>query len=204
MKRGLDDVEQWDEKYSRAEPPPWEIDAPQPVVVELAVSGQIRGRVLDVGCGSGENAIAVAQHGARVLGVDLSPRAIEQASAKARAKRVAVRFQVADALRLDRLGEVFDVVIDSGTFQVFFNDDLRSLYASSLANVVRPGGVLYLTCVSDRDKSDRGPRRIGEDEIRATFARGWVIEDLRECVRQRRVGPFRAWLATIRRDPDAL
>jgi SAM-dependent methyltransferase len=112
-----DDVEQWDEKYSRAEPPPWEIGAAQPVVVELATSGQLRGRVLDAGCGTGENTIVAAQHGARVLGVDLSPRAIEQASGKARAKGVAVRFQVADALRLDRLDEVFDVVIDSGTFQ---------------------------------------------------------------------------------------
>ena len=171
------DVEQWDEKYSRAEPPPWEIDAPQPVVVELATSGQLRGRVLDVGCGTGENAIVVAQHGGRVLGVDLSPRAIEQASAKALAKGVAVRFQVADALRLDRLDEVFDVVIDSGTFQAFFNDDMRSLYASSLANVVRPGGVVYLTCVGDCDTSDRGPRRVSEAEIRSTFARGWVVED---------------------------
>ena len=189
----------WDEKYSRAEPPPWEIDGPQSVVVELAASGQLRGRVLDVGCGSGENAIVVAQHGARVLGIDLSPRAIERASEKARAKGVTVRFKVADALRLDRLDDVFDAVIDSGTFQAFFNDDMRSLYASSLASVVRPGGVVYLTCVSDRDKSDRGPRRVTEAEIRSTFARGWVVEELRECVRQRRVGPFKAWLATIRR-----
>lgn len=193
------DVEQWDEKYSRAGPPPWEIDAPQPVVVELATSGQLGGRVLDVGCGTGENAIVVAQHGGRVLGVDLSPRAIEQASAKARAMGVAVRFQVADALRLDRLDEVFDVVIDSGTFQAFFNDDMRSLYASSLANVLRPGGVIYLTCVGDCDTSDRGPRRVSEAEIRSTFARGWVVEDLQECVRRRRVGPFKAWLARIRR-----
>ena len=112
---------------------------------------------------------------------------------------MAVRFQIADALRLDRLDEVFEAVIDSGTFQAFFNDDMRSLYASSLANVVRPGGVVYLTCVSYRDKSDRGPRRVTEAEIRSTFARGWVVEELRECVRQRRVGPFKAWLATIRR-----
>jgi SAM-dependent methyltransferase len=193
------DVEQWDEKYSRADPPPWEIDGPQPVVVELARSGQLLGRVLDVGCGSGENTIIVAQHGALALGVDLSPRAIEQAAAKARAKRVAVRFQVADALRLDRLDEVFDAVIDSGTFQAFFNDDMRALYASSLANVVRPGGVVFLTCVSDRETSDRGPRRVSEAEIRSTFARGWMIEELQECVRQRRVGPFKAWLARIRR-----
>ena len=193
------DVEQWDEKYSRGEPPPWEIDAPQPVIVELATSSQLRGRVLDAGCGTGENTIVAAQHGARVLGVDLSPRAIDQAAGKARAKGVAVRFQVADALRLDRLDEVFDVVIDSGTFQAFFTDDMRSLYASSLANVLRPGGVLYLTCVSDRETSDRGPRRVSEAEIRSTFARGWVVEELRECVRQRRVGPFKAWLARIRR-----
>lgn len=115
------------------------------------------------------------------------------------------RFEVGDALRLDRLGEVFDVVIDSGLFHTF-DAGKRSLYASSLSNVVRPDGVVYLTCISDQQPGDWGPRRVSEAEIRTTFAHGWVIDELRECRRERRSeleSPARAWLATIRRvSPD--
>jgi hypothetical protein len=105
---------------------------------------------------------------------------------------------VGDALRLGRLGESFNVVIDSAMFQSF-DADQRSLYASSLANVIEPGGVLYLTCVSDREPDEVGPRRVSEDDIRTTFMGGWEIDGLRECVRERVPGPAIAWLATIRR-----
>jgi hypothetical protein len=95
------------------------------------------------------------------------------------------------------LGETFNVAIDSGTFHTF-EADQRSLYASSLANVIEPGGVLYLTCVSDRQPGEVGPRRVSEEDIRTTFTRGWEIDGLRECVRERVPGPALAWLATIR------
>ena len=191
----------WDRWYA-GEPAPWEIDRPQPVLVQLAVDGRLSGRVLDVGCGSGEHVLLAAEHGAEALGIDVSPTAIKRAVEKARRRGSGARFQVGDALRLDRLGEIFDVAIDSGMFQTFDADE-RSLYASSLANVVRPGGVLYVTCVSDREPGepgpDSGPRRVSEDEIRTTFTRGWVVDELRECLRERRPSPANAWLATIRR-----
>jgi len=195
------DVDRWDEKYVRTDPPPWEINKPQSVLVELAASGRLRGRVLDLGCGTAEHAILAAQHGAQVLGVDISPNAVRRATEKARDRGAKARFVVGDALRLDLLGEIFDVVIDSGLFHTF-DAGKRSLYASSLAKVVRPEGVVYLTCVSDRQVGDWGPRRVGEAEIRATFAAGWVIDELRECSRERRAereSPAKAWLATIRR-----
>jgi SAM-dependent methyltransferase len=191
----------WDDWYA-GEPPPWEIDKPQPVFVELAEQGRLSGRVLDVGCGSGENVLLAAGHGADALGLDISPTAIDLAVEKSRERQIGARFQVGDALRLDRLDEMFDVVIDSGMFQSFDADE-RSLYASSLANVVAPGGVLYVTCVSDREPGEggreSGPRRVSEEDIRTTFTRGWVVEELRECIRERRPSLASAWLATIRR-----
>lgn len=191
----------WDNWYA-GEAPPWEIDKPQPVFVELAAQGLLSGRVLDVGCGSGENVLLAAEQGAHALGIDISPTAIDLAVQKSSDRQIGARFQVGDALRLDRLNEMFDVVIDSGMFQSFDADE-RSLYASSLTNVIRPGGILYVTCVSDHEPGESGPesgpRRVSEDEIRTTFTRGWVIEELRECVRERRPSPANAWLATIRR-----
>ena len=158
------EVDRWDEKYVRADPPPWEISRSQSVLVKLATSGRLRGRVLDLGCGTGEHSILAAAHGAQVLGIDVSPNAVRRAAEKAREGGVQARFEVGDALRLDRLGEVFDVVIDSGLFHTF-DAGKRSLYASSLSNVVRPDGVVYLTCISDQQPGDWGPRRVSEAEI---------------------------------------
>jgi cyclopropane fatty-acyl-phospholipid synthase-like methyltransferase len=95
--------------------------------------------VLDVGCGTGEHAILAAERGASALGVDVSPLAIALARRKARDRGVTAAFTVVDALDLGALGEVFDVVVDSGLFHVF-DDEERPQYAASLARVLRTGG----------------------------------------------------------------
>jgi hypothetical protein len=43
--------------------PPWEIGAPQPALRELAANGALRGRVLEVGCGTGEHTLMAAAAG---------------------------------------------------------------------------------------------------------------------------------------------
>src|SRR5689334_5201640 len=80
---------------------PWVIGEPQPAIVEVERAGSIRGRVLDVGTGAGEHTIALTALGYDVLGIDLSPSAVEYARRNAAAKGVpAARFRVADAVRL--------------------------------------------------------------------------------------------------------
>ncbi|MDN2502680.1 methyltransferase domain-containing protein, partial [Nocardia nova] len=80
---------------------PWVIGEPQPAIVEVEREGLIQGRVLDVGTGAGEHTIALTALGYDVLGIDLSPSAVEYARRNAAAKGVpAARFRVADAVRL--------------------------------------------------------------------------------------------------------
>jgi len=192
----------WDQWYVEG-PPAWEIGRPQSALVELATGGRLAGRVLDVGCGTGEHTILAARHGAQALGVDLSREAIRLAAEKARERGVSVRFKVADALSLHLLHEEFDVVIDSGLFHTFDRHELPR-YAASLAGVVRASAIVYVTCISDRQPGNWGPHRVSENDIRSTFGEGWRIEELRECVRERRADlespTARAWLATIRRE----
>jgi SAM-dependent methyltransferase len=59
--------------------PPWDIGGPQPEIVRLAEEGAIRGVVLDVGCGTGENALYLDGRGCDVWGIDFIPKAIERA-----------------------------------------------------------------------------------------------------------------------------
>jgi len=98
----------WDAAYTGSVPATWDIGRPQPAFLRLAESGQLTGRVLDAGCGTGEHALLAARFGAEVMGVDGSVRAIEQARDKAAARRLRVRFEVADALSLADLGQTFD------------------------------------------------------------------------------------------------
>src|SRR6266566_3792935 len=72
--------------------PPWDIGRPQQAYVELVQTGKIHGSVLDVGCGTGEHALYLAQHGHEVWGIDSSPTAIQKAQQKAAARGIAVTF----------------------------------------------------------------------------------------------------------------
>src|SRR6266700_8316680 len=72
--------------------PPWDIDRPQPAFTDLSVAGELLGRVLDLGCGTGEHALLAAQLGHDAVGIDQSAQAIEQATRKARDRGLEARF----------------------------------------------------------------------------------------------------------------
>jgi cyclopropane fatty-acyl-phospholipid synthase-like methyltransferase len=192
----------WDDSYTAESPPPWDIGRPQPAFVALAESGLLTGQVLDVGCGTGEHALLAAIRGAKATGVDISPAAIEQARAKAEERGLDVQFQVEDALDLRQLDLSFDVIIDSGVFHVFSDED-RPRYVASLAEVLRTGGTLYLMCFSDRQPGDFGPRRVRQDELRAAFTDGWAVQSITANTFEiRPVGGTtraQAWLAVFTR-----
>ena len=167
----------WDASYTGGQAP-WDIGRPQPAILHIADAGELMEPVLDNGCGSGEHALLAATIGLEVTGVDISPLAIERARGKARQRGLSAAFLVGDVLALDqveRLKPPFRTVIDTGCFHTFPNAD-RPIYASSLASVVEPGGVLHLLCFSEHTPGTDGPRRVTQAEIRATFARDWEVE----------------------------
>jgi SAM-dependent methyltransferase len=178
--------------------PPWDIGRPQAAFLGLAESGEIRGAVLDAGCGTGEHALMAAAMGLETTGVDTSPTAVGLAEAKANARSLDVRFLVADALELPALGTRFDTVMDSGLFHVF-DDESRTRYVASLGGSVVPGGRYHMLCFSDRVPGDVGPRRVSEEEIRTSFADGWEVLSIDPSAMEVTFTPERilAWLATI-------
>jgi SAM-dependent methyltransferase len=193
-----DTPQQWDDAYVAA--PPWDIGRPQAAFVGLAAAGKLTGRVLDVGCGTGENTLLAAKSGATATGIDISPRAIAKARSKAAERGIDASFDVGDAMHLAELGERFDVVIDSGVFHSF-DDDERARYVASLAGVIHQGGTYYALCFSDATPGDWGPRRIGRDEFYQAFAEGWTVEAIEatefEITEGHPIEHAYAWLATI-------
>jgi ubiquinone/menaquinone biosynthesis C-methylase UbiE len=94
---------------------------------------------LDVGCGAGNVAELAAGAGAHVTGIDLSPRLIDVARARAEAGGFHIHYSVGDAENLDVPDSSFDVV--SSCFGMIFAPD-HAAAAGELARVVRPGGRL--------------------------------------------------------------
>jgi SAM-dependent methyltransferase len=179
--------------------PPWDIGRPQPSFLELAEHGVLTGRVLDVGCGTGEHALMAAARGLEATGIDASPRAIGLAQHKARDRSLTARFLVWDALRLPDLGEQFDTVLDSGLFHVFDDED-RARFVASLGAIIPISGCYYLLCFSDRQPGTLGPRRVGQSEIRAAFGPSeWRIDAIDAVTMDTNMDAIgvQAWRATI-------
>jgi ubiquinone/menaquinone biosynthesis C-methylase UbiE len=193
----------FDAAYRSGSPPPWDIGRPQPAVIRLAEEGAIAGRVIDVGCGTGENALFLADRGLEVTGLDASPTAIGLAREKAAARRSSATFLVADALELPGLGRTFDVAVDTGLFHVFSDPD-RVRFERSLREVLPEGARYFMLCFSDRQPGFEHPRRVSQAEIRATFAEAWRIDSIvatrfaTQGLRGESRAPH-AWLASMTR-----
>jgi SAM-dependent methyltransferase len=191
----------WDASYLDG-PAPWDTGQPQPAIRRLAAEGAFAGAVLDAGCGTGENALHVASLGLHVLGIDVAETALSIAREKAAARGIDADFVVADALHLERLGRVFETVLDCGLFHTFDGDERRE-YVASLASVTSRGGRLYVLCFSDVGPDACGPHPVSQDELRAAFTRdtGWrltsVSPDRIQTRFHARGAP--AWLAKIER-----
>jgi ubiquinone/menaquinone biosynthesis C-methylase UbiE len=120
---------------------------------------------------------------------------------KAAGRGMDAEFVVADALHLDRLGRVFETVLDCGLFHTFDSDERRD-YVASLASVTGRGGYLYVLCFSDVGP-DSGPHPVSQEQLRAAFehSSGWSVASVSpDRVRTRfdaQGAP--AWLAKIER-----
>ena len=198
MTEDRDLVAEFEAAYATTQP--WDIGRPQPAFAALVAEGRLGGRVLDVGCGTGEHVLMAAEAGCDAVGIDISRTAIRLAQAKARKRGTPAHFEVGDARQLEALGQQFDTVLDCGLFHVFDDED-RQLFVASLGRVLRPGGQYFMLCFSDEEPPGWGPRRVTQAEIRGAFARGWEVETIEptELHVTIRAEPVCAWCASIRR-----
>ncbi|WP_110519619.1 class I SAM-dependent methyltransferase [Herpetosiphon llansteffanensis] len=174
--------------------PPWDVAIPQPALIDLINAFPPQNLVLDVGCGSGDLAIGLAQLGYSVVGVDFVPSAIEQAREKVAALPVEVAqrlsFEVGDGLKPSLLPSKFGAIVDTGFYHLFNHADSEPFIAD-LAQALQPQGRYYLLAFGVEFASVNVPRAITEAEIRSRFTaeRGWRILALHPAEFLNRVGP---------------
>ena len=147
---------------------PWDSGVTPPEVIEF-LDRTAPGRVLELGCGTGTNAIAMAQRGWQVTAIDFSARALQRARRKARQANAPVRFLQRDVTRLDDLPGPFDLALDIGCFHSL-EPAVRSRYVSAVARLLRPQAVYMLYAFLDPDEGWPA-----EAEIRRLLGTGFEL-----------------------------
>lgn len=157
------------------------------------------GRALDIGCGTGTNALYLAKQGWDVTGVDFAQPAIRQAEARLRAARrsepkveasaLRTRFIQADASRLREAGVSghFSLIYDIGCLHGL-QPTLRHAYASEVIALADPGALFLLYAF---ERSSSGPIGISAEEIVSLF--GTAFDEERQEVGSDRGDRVSVW-----------
>ena len=193
------------EGYYAAPRAPWDIGRPQRAFVKAADA--IRGRVIDIGCGTGDLALWLAERGCTVTGVDFLEKPLEWARQKAAERGLSMNFLQMDAVAVGEIPERFDAVTDCGLFHTF-DDAGRNAYVGALRRLLEPGSRVFLLCFADAEPGTHGPRRVSERELREAFATGWQVETIEPAhfevvpgIPGAEFGPggAQAWFAVVQR-----
>ncbi len=167
------------EDFYRDGKPPWDSGITPPELVALieGPGALMAGQVLELGCGTGTNAVYLAQHGWQVTAVDLVDRAVQQAREKAAAAGAEVTVLCADATRLDEVGM-------PGPYDLFFDlscycgipPHRRDAYAVGLTKRAAPGARLLMFGYGPGAFDDSWSG-VTADELSTRFS-GWQLADV--------------------------
>jgi SAM-dependent methyltransferase len=153
--------------------PPWDTGITPPEVIEVIEGGVVSpGYAIDLGCGTGTNAIYLARHGFEVIGVDSAVLAIVRARRKARRAGVRAHFHLGVVTRLDFLPWRADFALDIGCLHGLWPAD-RPIYADALSHAVRPGGHYLLYAWGYRGWAGLDPPEVAT-LFEPTFDMLWV------------------------------
>jgi SAM-dependent methyltransferase len=187
----------WNDSYASGVLP-WDTGQPESLLVEFVTSdGVAPGRALEVGSGTGTNAIWLAERGFDVLGVDVSPLAVEKARAKIEGSKLPCGFATLDFLAAPPPGGPFDFIFDRGCFHVFDESEERSRFADCVAAALKPDG-LWLSLIGSTEGPPRevGPPRRSAGEITLAIEPALEIVELRSA--EFRDNDAKAWFCLSR------
>ncbi len=187
----------WNESYASGQPP-WDTGQPEPLLVEFVTSGGVSPtRTLEIGAGTGTNAIWLAERGFDVLGIDVSPLAVERAYAKLEGRPLSCRFATLNFLTAPPPDGPFQFVFDRGCFHVFDEPGERQRFASQVAAAMTPGGV-WLSLIGSTEGPPRevGPPRRSATEVALGIEPALEIVELRSAAFRK---DAKAWFCLSRK-----
>ncbi len=166
-------IEDWEAIY-REGTPPWDSGRPHAELTHVLDEYRLRPQtVLEIGCGTGADAIVLARRRFEVTAIDCSPIAIERARSRAEQYDALIRFVQDDVFTFAKSSSAgqFDLVYDAGLYHVIRLTNLER-YLDMLWHVTKPGS--YYFCLAGAPSAaadDVGPPRVTEDEIHDELGR---------------------------------
>jgi SAM-dependent methyltransferase len=132
------------------------------------------GLALDVGCGTGDSAIYLAQHGWKVTGVDYVEKPLDKARVKAGRADLSVNFVRADVTNLSQagIGTGFQLIVDNGCIHNMSGGD-RAAYVREVSAVAAPDARLLIVAFPPGGRF--GVPGIDHTEINRRFAPSWTL-----------------------------
>lgn len=172
----------WNDSYALGHAP-WDTGLPEPLLVAFIAAGGVAPcAALEIGAGTGTNAIWLAERGFDVVGVDVSALAVEKAQAKMDGRALQCRFAVLDFLAAPPPGGPFQFVFDRGCFHVFDEPGEKQRFAEQVAAALAPGG-LWLSLIGSTEGPPRdvGPPRRSAREIVLAIETALELVELRSA-----------------------
>jgi SAM-dependent methyltransferase len=183
------------ERYESGDTP-WDIARPDFNLIEVVTQKPIpSGKALEIGCGTGDNSIWLAQNRFEVTGTDISDVALAKAREKAARANVRCNFVLVDFSRDKIEGAPFGFAFDRGCFHSFNSSDDRRRFAQHVAVHMADGG-LWLTLVGNADEQRQGPgppQRMAGDIVLAVEPYFEVLSLTSSHFGSNRPSPPRAW-----------
>lgn len=161
----------WEDAYKKGkEALPWDTGAAAPELVRYLESSAMPKQILEIGCGTGSNAIWMAERGASVLATEISPTAIEMAQKKLEHnKSLKLEFRLADIIESSPVKDgTIDFVFDRGVYHVMPDNNSRTTFIARVAAALKEGG--FWLCIAgsvdeDRPEGAGGPPQLNASDL---------------------------------------
>jgi SAM-dependent methyltransferase len=181
---------------------PWDIGKPDFNLVQTVTTVPVApSKALDIGCGTGDNAIWLAQRDFDVIGIDISEIAIEKARAKAAKANVTCTFAVLNILKTHVDGAPFDFAFDRGCFHTLDSASERKTFAERVNRHLTEDG-LWLSLIGNADEQRLGegpPKRTARDIVSAVEPCFEIVSLVSSHFEAHLPAPPRAWVCLMRR-----
>ena len=184
---------------------PWDIGKPDFNLIETVTKTPIKNyKALDIGCGTGDNSIWLAQNHFQVTGTDISEIAIKKAREKASKSDVKCTFFVVDFLINQIEGAPFGFVFDRGCFHTFDSNKERKSFGKNVASNLEKDG-LWLSLIGSADERRQGPgppQRTANDIVAAVEPYFKILSLTSSHFDSNRQNPPRCWVCLMQKRDD--
>ncbi|MBW2573858.1 MAG: methyltransferase domain-containing protein [Deltaproteobacteria bacterium] len=192
------------ERYKTGDTP-WDIGKPDFNLTETVTKKPIKScKALDIGCGTGDNSVWLAQKHFQVTGTDISGIAVEKAREKAARSDVKCTFLVVDFLKHRIEGTPFGFVFDRGCFHAFGSYKERKRFAKNVASNLKKNG-LWLSLIGSADEQRQGPgppQCTANDIVSAVEAYFEILSLTSSHFSSNRPDPPRCWVCLMQKRED--